>query len=65
MVPMEDFALWKKGLSDRKGTTLKSYPKLNHLFAVGEGKSKQAEYDKVGHVAAEVVADIAAWVKEH
>jgi hypothetical protein len=43
--------------------TLKSYPKLNHLFMEGEGKARPAEYDKAGHVAAEVVADIAAWVK--
>ncbi len=60
---MEDFNGWKKALADRKGTTLKSYPKLNHLFAEGEGKAKPAEYDKEGHVAKEVVDDIAAWVK--
>ncbi len=61
---MEDFDGWKKALSDRKGTTLKSYPKLNHLFAEGEGKAKPAEYDKEGHVAREVVDEIAAWVKK-
>jgi len=64
-VTVQDFEGWKKTLADRKGTTLKSYPKLNHLFAVGEGKAKPEEYDKEGHVAVEVVADIAAWVKEH
>jgi dienelactone hydrolase len=62
-VTMQDIEGWKKALADRKGTTLKSYPKLNHLFAVGEGKAKPEEYDKEGHVAPEVVADIAAWVK--
>jgi dienelactone hydrolase len=62
---MEDFEGWKKALTDRKGATLKSYPKLNHLFAEGEGKAKPAEYQKEGHVAKEVVDDVAAWVKGH
>ena len=58
---MDDFNGWKKALSGRKGTTLKSYPKLNHLFVEGEGKAKPAEYEKEGHVAKEVVDDVAAW----
>lgn len=63
-VTMDDFDGWKKALSDRKGVTLKSYPKLNHLFAEGEGKAKPEEYlKKEGHVAKEVVDDVAAWVK--
>ena len=64
-VTMEDFAGWKKARGRCKGTTLKDYPKLNHLFASGEGKAKPEEYEKEGHVAADVVADIATWVKEH
>jgi dienelactone hydrolase len=60
---MEDFDGWKKALAGRKGATLKAYPKLNHLFAEGEGKATPAEYEKEGHVAKEVVDDIAAWVK--
>jgi dienelactone hydrolase len=61
---MNDFEGWKKALADRKGTTLKAYPKLNHAFAEGEGKAKPAEYEKEGHVAKEVIEDIAAWVKK-
>jgi fermentation-respiration switch protein FrsA (DUF1100 family) len=61
---MEDFEGWKKALSGRKGATLKDYPKLNHLFAEGEGKAKPTEYLKESHVAKEVVDDIAAWVKK-
>jgi dienelactone hydrolase len=64
-VTMADFALWKKSLEGRKDATLKSYPKLNHLFAEGEGKSKPAEYLKAGHVAREVIDDIAAWLKRN
>ncbi len=62
-VTMEDFGLWEKAVGGRKNVTLKSYPKLNHLFAEGEGKAKPEEYSKEGHVAAEVVEDLARWVK--
>ena len=41
----------------------KSYPKLNHFFIEGEGKSTPSEYDKVGHVAEYVIEDIAGWIK--
>jgi hypothetical protein len=59
---MEDFAGWAKALAGRRGATLKSYPKLNHLFAEGEGKATPAEYQKEGQVAKEVVDDIAGWI---
>jgi len=63
-VTMADFKGWQKALSGRAGVTLKSYPTLNHLFAPGEGRSTPAEYEKPGHVAAEVVEDIAAFVRK-
>jgi uncharacterized protein len=63
-VSMADFSGWKKRLGGRKGVVLKSYPALNHLFAPGEGRSTPAEYEKPGHVAAEVVEDVAAFVKK-
>jgi fermentation-respiration switch protein FrsA (DUF1100 family) len=63
-VTMTDFAGWKKLLGDRKNVELRSYPKLNHLFIEGSGKSKPAEYQKEGHVAVEAIDDIAAWVKK-
>jgi dienelactone hydrolase len=62
-VTMDDFAGWKKALSSRTNATLKSYPALNHLFMEGKGKSRPDEYDQPGHVAKEVVDDIAAWAK--
>lgn len=63
-VTMADFAGWKKAVAGRAGVTLKSYPALNHLFAPGEGRSTPDEYQKSGHVAAEVVEDIAVFVKK-
>ena len=61
-VTMNDFLGWKKALAGRRDATLKSYPKLNHFFVAGEGRSGPEEYRKPGHVAAEVVDDIAAFV---
>ncbi|MGA2184173.1 MAG: alpha/beta fold hydrolase [Bryobacteraceae bacterium] len=62
-VTMKDFALWKTALGGRRNVTFRSYPKLTHLFIAGEGKPSPAEYDKPGHVAEEVIADIAQWVQ--
>jgi uncharacterized protein len=62
-VTMDDFAGWKKALAGRKNATLKSYAGLNHLFMDGKGKATPAEYGRAGHVAKEVIDDVAAWVK--
>ena len=61
-VTMKDFERWKAALSDRENVRFETYPSLNHLFIPGEGKSKPAEYEKSGHVAEEVIRDIAAWI---
>jgi fermentation-respiration switch protein FrsA (DUF1100 family) len=63
-VTMADFEAWKKALASRRHVTLRSYPKLNHLLMEGEGKSKPDEYDKAGHVARQLVDDLAAWIKQ-
>jgi len=60
---MEDFAGWKQRLSSKSNVTFKSYPKLNHLFIRGEGRSTPSEYNVPGQVATEVIADIASWIK--
>lgn len=60
---MKDFALWKAALSARKDVTFHSYPALNHFFVAGEGKSTDIEYRKPGHVAPEVIDDIAKWIR--
>src|SRR5271157_4067845 len=59
---MKDFALWKAAVGGSKAVTMRSYPALNHLFVAGEGKSTEAEYRKPGHVAPEVIDDIAKFV---
>lgn len=57
-----DFDGWKKGLGSRPDTTFTLYPKLNHLFAAGEGKSTPAEYEQPTRVAEPVIQDIADWI---
>ncbi|SPF50637.1 hypothetical protein SBA4_4460015 [Candidatus Sulfopaludibacter sp. SbA4] len=49
-------------MAGRANVTLHSYPKLNHLFIAGVGKSTPQEYGEPGHLDAEVLSDIAAWV---
>ena len=57
-----DFGHWKQSLDGRPNVVLRNYPKLNHLFIEGAGRSTPAEYNIAGHVAAEVIADIAEWI---
>ncbi|MBI3851171.1 MAG: hypothetical protein HY298_12990 [Verrucomicrobia bacterium] len=61
-VTQADFEGWKKALGSRRNVTFKLYPKLNHLFVGGEGKSSPAEYDQPGRVADEVINDITRWI---
>ena len=51
-----------QALASRRNVTTKLYPAMNHLFVAGEGKSTEAEYKKPGHVAPEVVDDIAKFM---
>ena len=62
-VTMEEFAKWKAALADRRDVTFRSYPLLNHLFIAGAGPSLPAEYQVAGHVAEEVISDIANWIQ--
>ncbi|HYT45490.1 MAG TPA: hypothetical protein VEP90_24405 [Methylomirabilota bacterium] len=64
-VTMEDFQIWKSALGGRSDVQFKSYAGLSHLFMPFEGgeKSTPAAYNVPGHVAEEVIKDIAQWVK--
>jgi uncharacterized protein len=61
-VTLEDFANWKKTLGSHKDVTFITYPKLNHLFMEGKGKSVPAEYSAPGNVSKDVIEDIAKWI---
>ena len=57
-----DLSNWKKALEGYTNVSFKLYPTLNHLFIGGKGKIAPAEYLKPGHVALEVIEDIAAFI---
>jgi hypothetical protein len=61
-VPKVDFDLWKSGLAGRANVTVRSYPTLNHTFVAGTGPSSEKEYEQPGHVAPEVLEDLAKFV---
>lgn len=61
-VTMAEFARWKAALGARADVVFHSYPALNHLFIAGSGTVTPAEYGVPGHVAEDVVRDIADYV---
>jgi hypothetical protein len=58
----KDFEGWKTVLKDRDNASFKIFPKLNHLFISGEGKSTPQEYTIEGHVDGEVIEFIIQWM---
>ncbi len=63
-VTMDDFEGWKKQLDGKPNVEFKLYPDLNHLFIAGQGKCRPEEYEIPGHIAGEVINDIAVWVNK-
>jgi dienelactone hydrolase len=61
-VMKEDFDGWKQALGQRRDVTMKLYPKLNHVLQEGVGPSTPDEYEKLGGVSPELIADLAAWL---
>lgn len=64
-VTTRDYGLWRAALAGRTDADFRLYPDLNHLFMTGSGKSTPAEYEVAGHVAAQVVTDMASWIAAH
>jgi fermentation-respiration switch protein FrsA (DUF1100 family) len=63
-VTMEDFDGWKKELGGKPNVEFKLYPDLNHFFITGKDKCRPEEYMIPGHVAGEVIDDIATWINK-
>ena len=61
-VTAPDLEGWKRALRGRPGAEIKQYPAVNHLFIAGTGKPGPAEYETPGHVDAQVIDDVAAFV---
>ena len=64
-VTKPDLMMWEYRLKRNNNVTITTYPTLNHLFFSGDGMSIPSEYNKPGHVDAQVISDIAAWIKNH
>jgi dienelactone hydrolase len=60
-----DWQGWKAAFHDDPKVTFKLYDKLNHLGIAGEGEGSLAEYQKPGHVDAQLIDDTATWIKAH
>jgi hypothetical protein len=58
----DDFPRWQRALAGNPRATLKVYPALDHRLVAGEGRSSPAQYMEPGHVDAQLVSDLAAWV---
>jgi uncharacterized protein len=66
-VTKDDYQLWQAALANEPRATLKFYPELTHLFMNPQrpGPASPADYSVAGHVAPEVVNDIAQWVNNN
>ena len=59
-----DWKRWQAGLSGQRHARLRHYPAINHLGISGEGPGTVEEYAVAGHVDAQLIDDIAAWIRE-
>ncbi len=60
-----DWQRWRGAFHAEPKVTFKLYDKLNHLGIAGEGEGNLAEYGTPGHVDAQLIADVAAWIQAH
>ncbi len=60
-----DWQRWRGGFHDNAKVEFKLYEKVNHLGIAGEGDGNIAEYANPGHVDAQLINDVANWVKAH
>ena len=59
----DDLRVWLQGLAGRKGVTVVTLPKADHLFLDGTGAPSPNDYTRVGHVDPKVTATIATWIR--
>ena len=57
-----DWQGWRDAFHDNPRVTFKLYEALNHLAIPGEGDGNLQEYQTPGHVAPELIADVAQWI---
>ena len=60
-----DWQAWKAAFHSNPRVSFKLYDALNHLAIAGEGEGSLAEYQQPGHVDAQLIRDVASWIKAH
>jgi uncharacterized protein len=63
-VTLDDFAQWQQALGAAPQVQLQLYPRLNHLFADGDGPSRPEEYFRPAALDPRPIADIAVWIHD-
>jgi dipeptidyl aminopeptidase/acylaminoacyl peptidase len=61
-VTAEDLQRFRTALDGHANVTIREFPRLNHLFIAGEGKSRPDEYQVPGHVEVSVIDTIARFI---
>ena len=61
-VTRADFDGWEQGLDGLEHTAFRWHARLSHLLIAGEGPASPADYGVPGHVASEVIDEVASWV---
>ena len=59
-----DFDGWQRALARDKAAKFVLYPDLDHIFAPVDGPGTPSDYEKLRHVAPQVIADIADFLGE-
>ncbi|TWI07333.1 alpha/beta hydrolase [Aerolutibacter ruishenii] len=59
-----DWQRWRDQLSELRNVRLRHYPALNHLGIAGKGPGTVEEYLTAGHVDAQLIDDIAGWIRQ-
>lgn len=63
-VTTADLTAWRRLVGDCGHVDVERYPWLNHLAIPTAGKRTPAEYAEHGNVAAELIVDLAGWVRQ-
>jgi uncharacterized protein len=61
-VTAADLQRFRSALAGHPNVAIRDFPRLNHLFIAGEGKSKPDEYQIPGHVDAAVIEAVATFI---
>lgn len=63
-VSVQDYNLWKNALAVNKNASFKLYPDLNHLLSSQKEKGTALQYRVPANVSANLINDIAEWIKK-